>query len=204
MRTLRHRWRIALCCLLPALACLTGCESGGHFTLLGYTSRPPIDDCLRTIYVPIAQNTTYLRGIEKDLTLAVVRELNTSGFRVTSDRNRADTELDMKIVTNRKSTILTNQIAEARDVELGMHIEVIWRDLRPGHTGDILSNPKRYDPNELPLPGEPKAVAPNPIPLLITPTATYVPELGGSNTSANQQIVNRAARQVVNMMEVYR
>jgi hypothetical protein len=152
----------------------------------------------------MAQNTTYLRGVEKDLTLAVIRELNTSGFRVTSDCARADTQLDLKIVNNRKATVLFNQLGEVRDAELGVNIEVVWRDMRPGHLGDILSNPKRFDPQELPLPGEPKAVAPTAIPLLITPTANYVPELGGSNLSAHQQIVNRAARQVVNMMEVWR
>ena len=134
----------------------------------------------------------------------MLSDLGTSPYRLTSDRNRADTELEMKIVHNRKSTINFNQLGETRDVELGLNVEVVWRDLRPGHTGDILSNPKRFDPKVLPLPGEPPAAAPGPVPLLVTPTATYIPELGGSTLSANQKAVNRAARQIVNMMEVWR
>jgi hypothetical protein len=194
----------ALCLLLPGLTCLAGCENGGHFTFLGYTTQPPFDCDIRTVYVPIALNTTYLRGVEFDLTKEVVRALGTSPYRVTSDRNHADTELIMKVVTNGKSTVLLNQLGEARDVEVRINIEVEWRDLRPGHTGDILSNPKRFDPNELPLPGDVKASAPKAIPLLVTPSATYVPELGGSNTTAQLQGVQRAARQIVNMMEVWR
>jgi hypothetical protein len=194
----------ALCLLLPGLACLAGCENGGHFTLFGYTTRPPVDCDIRTVYVPIALNTTYLRGVEFELTKEVVRALGTSPYRVTSDRNRADTELIMKVVSNGKSSVLLNQLGEARDVEVRINIEVEWRDLRPGHTGDILSNPKRFDPNEAPLPGDVKPSPPKAIPLLVTPSATYVPELGGSNTTAQLQGVQRAARQIVNMMEVWR
>jgi hypothetical protein len=193
-----------LCLLLPGLVCLSGCESGGHFTLFGYTTQPTFDCDIRTVYVPIAKNDTYLRGIEFDLTQEVIRALGTSPYRVTSDCNRADTVLELKVVHNRKSTILLNQLGEARDVEIGINVEVVWRDLRPGHEGDILSNPKRFDPNELPLPGENKRTAPQAIPLLVTPVATYVPELGGSHASAHRQAVQSAARQVVNMMEVWK
>lgn len=203
MRSSCQRRGIAASFLLAGLVCLSGCESGGHFTLLGYTTQPPFDCNIRTVYVPLAQNVTYLRGIEEALTKAVVRQLGTSPYRVTSDRSRADTELVMKVVANRKTTINFNQIGEARDVEVGLNVEVVWRDLRPGHEGDILSNPQRFDPNLPPLPGEAPAKAPPPVPLLVTPSANYVPELGGSNLSAHQQAVNRAARQIVNMMEVW-
>jgi Lipopolysaccharide-assembly len=204
MRTQRQRSGIAFCLLLAGLACLSGCESGGHFTLLGYTTKPPFDCDIRNVYVPIALNTTYLRGVEYDLTRAVVRELGTSPYKVTSDRTRADTELVMKVVLNGKSVILMNQLGENRDAEVRINIEVVWRDLRPGHTGDILSNPKRFDAKEVPLPGDAPAKAPMAVPLLVTPSASYIPELGGSNTSAQAQMVNRAAKQIVNMMEVWR
>ena len=189
--------------LLAGLACLTGCESGGHFTLLGYTTKPPFDESIRSVYVPIPLNVTYAKNLEFELQLAVLNELNSRAGapRVTSNRNCADSELVMKIVTPRKTTILLNQLGEARDVELGLNIEVVWRDLRAGHVGDILSNPKRFDPKELPLPGELPAKAPEPIPYLVTPAASYVPELGGSNLTTQTMIARNAARQVVNMME---
>jgi hypothetical protein len=195
-----RRWIIALSLMLPVLA---GCTSDGHFSLFGYTTQPPFDPTIRTVYVPIALNTTYLRGIENDLTAAVIKELGTSPIRVTSDRCRADTELIMKVVTTGKSTVIINQLGENRNAETRINIEVVWRDLRPGHTGDILSNPKRFDEQELPLPGEPRAKAPVAVPLLVTPTASYVPELGGSDASSRFLLVNRAAKQIVQMMEVW-
>src|ERR1019366_5551680 len=106
MTTVRQTSGIASCLLLAGLACLSGGESGGAFTLFGYTHKPPFDFDIRTVYVPIAQNTTYMRGIEFDLTNAVVNQLGTSPYKVTSDRTRADTELIMKIVANTKSVVL--------------------------------------------------------------------------------------------------
>jgi hypothetical protein len=194
-----------MCLLLPTLACLTGCENGGHFTLFGYTSRPPFNDSIHSVYVPIATNYTYLRGIEFDLTRAVINELNSRAGapKIVSDRNLADTELILKVDLNRKSTILSNQVGLPRDVEIGFKIDVVWRDLRPGHQGDILTNPKRFDPNELPLPGDLKPNPPAAVPLSVMPTASYVPELGGSFASAQAEAVRKAARQIVNMMEVW-
>lgn len=198
--------RPALLAIALCLTCLAGCESGGHFTLFGYSTRPPFDADIRTVYVPIALNTTYLRNVEFELTKAVINELNmrSGAPKVTSDRNRADTELELKVVQNRKNTVIINQNGEPRDVEIGYTIEVVWRDLRPGHVGDILSNPQRFDPNELPLPGDLKAAAPNAVPLLVTPTTQYAIELGGSHASAQSQAVRRAAMQIVNMMEIRR
>src|SRR5208283_2035455 len=93
--------------------------------------------------------------------------------RVTSDRNRADTELVMKITNTTKASIIINPLGEMRNAQLTWHIEVVWRDLRPGHIGDILSNRKRFDPQEKPLPGDPVATAPQPVPYIITPNAAY-------------------------------
>src|SRR5437764_1504318 len=115
MTTNCQRWGFALCLLLAGLTCLAGCENGGNFTLFGYTTQPPVNTSIRTVHVPIALNTTYLRGVERDLTLAVIRELGTSAYRVTSDRNRADTELIMKVVANGKTTVLVNQYGENRN-----------------------------------------------------------------------------------------
>jgi hypothetical protein len=53
-----------------------------------------------------------------------------------------------------------------------------------------------------PLPGvDPLAPLPKPPPIIVTATATYHPELGGSTVSAEQQLINRMAIQVVSMME---
>ncbi len=204
MKPIRRFLVIAL--LLLPLYALAGCESGGHFTFLGYTTKPPFDETIRTVYVPIPLNISWYKNLEFDLGQAVLNELNTRAGapRVTSDRNRADTELVLKIVNTTKSTPLINQLGETRSAELGIQIEVVWRDLRPGHVGDILSNKKRFDPQEKPLPGDPVATAPAAVPYLVTPVTQYIPELGGSTNVANVMAARSAARQVVNMMEVWR
>jgi hypothetical protein len=179
-----------------------GCTSDGHFKFLGYTSEPNYDSGIQTVYVPIAQNISFRRGIEFELTQAVIREIGwKTPLRVVSNCAEADTQLDMKIVNRRKALILPNPLNEVRDSEVTMMVEVVWRDLRPGHKGDILSNPQRYDPNELPLPGQGAAPVPKAIPVLVTPNVTYQPELGGSTATAEQQALSRAATQIVNMME---
>ena len=49
---------------------LASCESGGHFTALGYTTKPNYDPCIKSVYVPIFENKTFRRGLEFDLTRA--------------------------------------------------------------------------------------------------------------------------------------
>ena len=76
---------------------LPGCESGGHFTFLGYTTRPNYDTCIKTIYVPIFQCDILLdetrRQIPFDLTRAVIREIEAkTPYKVVSDRGHADTD----------------------------------------------------------------------------------------------------------------
>lgn len=200
MKMPRHSWAILLC------LALTGCESGGHFNILGYTTQPPFDPCIRSVYVPMAQNVSYRKDLEFDLTRQVVQELNmrAGAPRVCSEKGRADSELLLTIRNVRKSTVLLNQLGETRDSELLVEVEVVWRDLRPGHVGDILSNQKRYDPDIKPLPGEVLPPLPVAIPVLIRPTAMFIPELGGSFAAAERYTTKKAAEQIVNMMEVRR
>lgn len=205
MRMNCRRWLIGLSLLASACA-LVGCESGGHFTIFDYTTQPPFDPGIRSVYVPIAQNASFRKDIEFDLTRQVVNELNmrAGAPRVTSERARADSELILRIVNVKKGTLLVNQLGETRDFELRVQIEVVWRDLRPGHLGNILSNPREFDPLAKPLPGEAAPTAPNAVPLLVSPTSMAIPELGGSFSSSERQAAQKAAIQIVNMMEKWR
>lgn len=186
--------KLTLCSALLLLA-LTGCEGGGHFNLLGYTTQPNYDCAIRTVYVPIFQNVTFQRGLEFDLTRAVIREIESkTPYKVVSCRERADTELLGKIVTIGKGVINFNQLGEVRDAEARMGVEIVWRDLREGHTGDILSTEKKDD-------DRPDRKLPPPRPALVQPNADFIPELGGSLTTAHKQLVDRTAVQIVSMME---
>lgn len=227
-----------LALLLPA------CEWDGHFTILGYSTRPNYDDHIHTVYVPIFKNVTLYRGLEFELTRAVIRDIEAvTPYKVVSCREEADTELTGTIVNFTKNMLNYNQLGEVREAETVMTAEVIWKDL---HTGEALSQPRPrniesypvlppgavvpsgpgpvtmpplsaptaplplgtpapYTPGEGPqdgglaLPEPPKP--PAAIPVVIQSTASFIPELGGSLTTAQQINVDRMARQIVHMME---
>jgi hypothetical protein len=178
---------------------LASCRSDGHFTVFGYTTQPNYNPEIRTVYVPIFQNVTLARGLEFDLTRAVIREIEAkTPFKTVDHREGADSELIGKIVSTNKSLITLNQLGEVRDAQAGMGVELVWRDLRPGCIGTILS----ADPTKEELRGEdPIKGAKPPPPVLVTPTATFIPELGGTLVAAQKQLVDRTAIQIVSMME---
>lgn len=200
--------RIGLTVVL--LIAMTGCASDGNFTLLGYTTRPPFDRSVRTVYVPILGNDTFQRGIEFEITKQIIREIESrSPYKVVSDRDTADTILEGKVLFRGKGVNNINQLGEVRDVNIGLLVEVRWKDLR---TGEVLSVPNGLRrPDFIPAAEAP----PDPVNVVdpigggrvgwvkITPSASYIPELGGTTASGLDAVARQVGRQVVNMMEVW-
>jgi hypothetical protein len=164
--------------LLILALCLPACESGGNFTILGYTTKPNYDCNIHTVYVPIFENRTYYRGLEFDLTQAIVREIEAkTPFKVVSDRDRADTELTGSIVVYTKSILNRNQYNEIREGQNLLTVNIIWRNL---HTGEILSKPgKRIGEETPPVLGPPPGMnlpgAPISPPIMPEPTTIAAP-----------------------------
>jgi len=196
--------------LAGGVGLLGGCGWDGHFSIFGYTTRPNYDESIRTVYVPLFNNKAFMtnpyRGIEKEITRAVVREIEAkTPYKVVSDPERADTELLGTLTIINKVLLNRNQLNEVREFELQLSAEVVWRDLRDGC---ILTNRRRrqgtaepsvppFDPNLPPPPAGPEL----PVPVLVQSTGRGLPEAGESNTTAEQMAVNRLAQQIVNMME---
>jgi hypothetical protein len=188
-----RRWLAGL--LATAALVLPSCTSDGHVDLFGYTSRPNYDLAIRTVRVPIFRNFTFRKGVEFELTRAVIREIESkTPYKVVSDGCDADTELTGTIVNLAKGAINVNQLNEVRDIQTTLVVEVLWRNL---HTGEVLSRPKAGPPPEVP----PGAPPPPPLPVQVTSVAAYIPELGMSNATVYQQNVDRLAVQIVSMME---
>jgi hypothetical protein len=219
----RH-YRPALLALALAAAALPGCESSGHFTVLGYTTRPNYDTGIRTIYVPTFQSQVLAdstrRTLHIDLTKAVIREIELkTPYKVVSDPAAADTELTGNIISLTKQLLNRNQLNEIREAETVLTVGIVWKDLR---SGEILSKPRKA-PTALPTPGIPALdipevtglapplvappvlpgapVPPELAPVIVTGLGDYIPELGQSNTTAYQQAINRLAVQIVSLME---
>ena len=246
--------RLALLACAAAVLALPSCESERCYSLFGYqVGQGALYDCgIHTVRVPIFQNRTFARGLEFDLTRAVVREIEQkTPYKVVGADQDADTELSGTIITFTKGLLNVNPLNEIREQETDMAVEVVWRNLR---TGEILSDPTRRTPGTsgpaLPaLPGAapiggapgilpsgiisaptaPGAVAaaatpaaapllgpdgkpllgadgkPLPVPssgkIIIASTGDFIPEIGQSLTTAQQQNVDRLAVQIISMME---
>ena len=189
--------------LIPFIALLLpACEADNNFTILGYTTKPNYDCGIKTIRVPIFQNLSAYRDVEFELTQAVVREIELrTPYKVVGLGSSADTELDCKIMGLNKQILNRNQLNEVREAEMVLTVDVTWRDLR---SGEILSKPQtpRNAQPVLPHQNGGPAVPPPPPAVIVQSSATFIPELGQSITTARQKAVNRLARDIVSMMEI--
>jgi len=205
--------RSALAALFGGAAA-AGCAHDGHFGLLGYTTAPNYDPEIRTVYVPVFRTkvfaTTPYREMEMTLTRKVIDAIESkTPMKVLSDPDGADTELQGTVVA--MSKVLTNRTPfnEVRELSLYISCEIVWFDLRPGHDGKILTNPRnrdgtvppiggfQFDPDNPPAPPKPDA----PRPVVISANGRAIEEVGESSTTALNMCLDRIAVKVVSAME---
>lgn len=201
-------------------AVLAGCR-GTTPSIFGYQlgAAALYDQDITSVYVPVFSNralqTTPYRGLEVDITDALVREIGrTTTFKVVSDPSRADTELIGNVVQIQKQILNRTQQNTVRDGDVIVTVDVVWRDLR---SGEILSSPRRPRlPGMPPLPSDGTAIPFDPtippqaptvperqaiVPARIVAIGRFVPELGETNASAVRRIQDQVAVQIVSMME---
>lgn len=201
------------------LAALVGCR-GATPSIFGYQlgAQALYDQNITSVYVPVfhyrAFQTTPYRGMEVDITQAVVREIGrTTTFKVVSDPSCADTELIGNVVQIDKTIMNRNQQNMVRDGDLVVTVDVVWRNLKDG---TILSSPRKTKQlGIVPVLGEPPLIPFDPsipvapettsaqqvIPTRIIAAGRYVPELGETNSSAMKRVQDQVAVQIVSMME---
>jgi hypothetical protein len=182
--------------LSAVLLFLPACTWDGHFTLLGYSTRPNYDTCYKTIRVNIFKDPTFWAvvpapGLEQNLTWALVHEIEQkTPWKVS--QNNPDLEVTGVIRSFTKSVLNYNQLNEQREVETTLVCEVVWRDLR---TGQILSTPamraiEGLSPGGILPPGTPDPLAIQgaglPNPLAPPPAST-----GGGTGPPNPAFMNQ-------------
>jgi hypothetical protein len=204
-----HCHRPAAITLLGVVSLLVcACTSMDDFTVLGYKTAPQYDRSVRTVRVPIFENKTFLRGVEFELTEAVVKEIEKkTPWKVV--QGEADAELHGTIVGLPKRVILPNQLNEVRQADLTLSVEVAWFDLRTGQPVPPRRGPQIQAPPPPPLANATDPLAPLPppgpapfAPMLVQRSATFIPELGESYATARQKVVFDLAEQIVSMMEI--
>jgi hypothetical protein len=141
-------------------------------------------DDIHTVHVPIFASNSFRRNLGERLTEAVAKEIEArTPYKVVNDAGLADSVLTARLVADTKRTLVPSLTGDARDTQVGMHVKVSWVDRK----GRALRDDKA-----VPLPEELTD---------ITTTASVVPEVGQSITTAQQTAINRMATQIVGLME---
>ncbi|NNJ27536.1 LPS assembly lipoprotein LptE [Alienimonas chondri] len=171
---MKHARRTTLLLTALGLVAFTGC---------GYRFGHLADPEIRTVAVPMFESVADRTGLEIQLTEAVQKEIQSrTPFRLVHE-GQADTVLRGQLVGVRKRLLSQSVTDDAREIEFALAVNVTWEDRR----GNTL--------NEGAL-----QIAPDAVPVLSTGTAAI--EVGQSRATANQEAVQRIARQVVDLMEV--
>ena len=122
------RCRAAAAGVLSGL--LAGCAGSPHE---GYVFASTYDQAVRTIAVPVFDNTTFTPGLETVLTEAIIREIQASTPWRIAGQEGADTVLtgtltdaDLFTLTNTPGTGM------AQEQTLSLTVDFTWRDNRTG------------------------------------------------------------------------
>lgn len=138
---------------------------------------------IRTVYVPIFESASFRRNLGERLTEAVQKEIERrTPYKVVSSPD-ADSILTGKILTEAKGVSVETPTDEPRELSYFFTIGVQWHD----RDGVLVQE-----------------IAPVPVPdplLQLQSNSTFYPEVGQSVSSAQQDSINRIARQIVGMME---
>lgn len=167
-----HGLRLFAPCLL-SLA-LVGC---------GYTLGSPYPAEIRSVHVPTFTSVSNRRGLEYQLTEAVQKQIQQrSHFRLVKE-GEADTRLTGVIVDANKHVLGQTENSDPRQLEINLQVRVTWEDVR---TGEILRQ---------------QSIAITPESLQLAAQSEFAPEIGQSLSTGENDVINRLARNIVEMME---
>lgn len=165
-------------CGLMLLMTFAGCAGYqiGHNTLY----RPDI----RTVYVPVFESESLRRYLGERLTEAVIKEIEMrTPYKVVSVDGFPDSTLTGRITAETKRVKSESRNDDARDLETVFNVEVQWI----GRNGEMLMQRSAIP---LPIAGLDLSVERN-----------FIPQSGQSLTTAQQQVIERLARDIVSQME---
>ena len=129
----RPRPRItAAAALTAALAALPGCSADPS---AGYSFESSFDASVRTVAVPIFDNTTFETGLETELTEAITKRIQQDTPWRVSNAPAADTELTGTITEARLFTLSrTRGTGLPQEQVYEITVDFTWRDNRTGTT----------------------------------------------------------------------
>jgi hypothetical protein len=117
-----------------AAICLAGCGyESSDTTVAGYHWKSIYRTDVRTVCVPIFQTKTFRRGVEFEVSDALVHEIEAfTPYKVVA-RDHADTILEGEVVSVRTSPLSLSEITGTPQEELtSVVVNFTWKDLRSG------------------------------------------------------------------------
>ncbi len=149
------------CCVLAP--CSRGCGYqaagvGDPDPKSGYQWRSLYREDVQTVAVPVFANRTFRRGLESDLTTAVIQQLEEHSPYKVVPADRADTVLE-GVITDADTTTLSTDTYTGLPQEQSYNITVsfTWKNLR---TGQVYAQRRDYDQHTsyYPTLGEPTSI----------------------------------------------
>jgi hypothetical protein len=169
---------MACLALLPPTLAALGCA--GYFVGTQTLYRPDI----YTVHVPVVESASYRRFMGERLSEALVKQIELkTPYKVVADPG-ADSILLCRIVSDYKFPVSENQNDEPRDIEFLVGAEATWRDRR----GQVIFGPEL-------------CIVPAGV-LEAAQSTHFVPEGGQSLSTAELEVINDLASQIVSRMEV--
>lgn len=159
-----------------ALALILVCGSLSGCSLYRFGNCTLHSPNIRSVHVQMFENDTFRRGLGPWLTEAVTKEIQLRTPYQIADAGSADSFLRASWVADRKTIVVETATDEGRDLAYTGQIEVTWTD----RNGNPLT-PGRV--------------------VRITEDVSFVPEVGQSVSTAQQELVRKLAQQIVHQME---
>ena len=151
-------------------------QTGPTGGVAGYQWKSLYRDDVRTVAVPTFSNRSFRRGVEFQLTKAVVNQLEAQSPYKVVPRDRADTILEGEITDIFVRTFSADpNTGIPQDQFYLIRVNFTWKDLR---TGKILTERRRFEQS-----------------------ATFYPTLGEGQFVGAQQNVERLALSIVQEMQ---
>ncbi len=149
----------------------------------GYLVGPAHRQQVRTISVPVFSCEDDRRGLGLQLTRAVHKEIQRRlPYRIVTGPG-ADSRLTGRVLAAYKDVLGETANDDPRALQLQLVTEVTWTDLR---TQQVLAHQKVADDSPS---------------VTLSTHAELVPETGQSMATASQQVIDRMARQIVDLLE---
>ena len=135
---------------------------------------------VHTVYVPMFESDSFRRNLGERLTEAVVKEIELkTPYKVVNSPD-ADSVLTGRLVNETKRVIVEDTNDQPRETEVNFVVHVSWADRK----GDLIAADHQIQ-----------------VPVEVAQSGKLIPEYGQSVATAQQQAIDRIARQIVQLME---